>query len=347
MKRVNLTYFLLGLLLFACNQADSSGNGSSHTYAAPEMIRSASQDSVSPYGPTRMVRNIKQARNGDILIASLSAVWQYDGKLFTNISSSIPAPSFWDVLEDRNGNLWFGSRDSGVYLYQAKSLPGGEKGFQHFTTKNGLPGNAALHIYEDKAGHIWFGTGAGLSRYDGKSFRNFTTADGLPNNDINTILEDKTGKLWIGTRGEAAYYDGKTFASFSHEGKTFNNVWAIIEDKKGNIWLSDNTGLWRFDGSSFTRVSERPAAAILEDKNGNIWTTVSENDYVIDAWTLTRYDQKTLYDKNPAVTTILSKQKMLSMLMEANDGSIWIGAMNGLFRYDGKSITDFKNKEGK
>src|SRR5689334_7087745 len=53
-----------------------------------------------------MVRHVKQSRNGNILIASYKGVFRYDGKSFTNITNTISTPSFWDVLEDRKGNLW-------------------------------------------------------------------------------------------------------------------------------------------------------------------------------------------------------------------------------------------------
>ena len=33
-------------------------------------------------------------------------------------------------------------------------------------------------------------------------------------------------------------------------------------------------------------------------------------------------------------------------ILEANDGSIWFGSCGGVYRYDGKTITDFKSKEG-
>src|SRR5687767_6411140 len=68
--------------------------------------------------PVSMVRHVRQARNGDILIASFLGVFRYDGTSFTNLTSKISPPrssSFWDVLEDRKGNLWFGTRDSGLY----------------------------------------------------------------------------------------------------------------------------------------------------------------------------------------------------------------------------------------
>ena len=36
---------------------------------------------------------------------------------------------------------------------------------------------------------------------------------------------------------------------------------------------------------------------------------------------------------------------MLCGIWEVNDGSIWFGSIQGLYRYDGKTITNFKNKE--
>ncbi|MEO6229567.1 MAG: two-component regulator propeller domain-containing protein [Ferruginibacter sp.] len=300
--------------------------------AGEEAARLAATSKV----PVSMVRNVKQARNGDILIASFLGVFRYDGTSFTNLTSKISSPrfsSFWDVLEDRKGNLWLGTRDSCVYFYDGKS-------FQHFTTNDGLASNMALNIYEDKAGIIWIGA----SRYDGKSFRNFTTKDGFPSNKIRLLLEDKTGKLWFGAQGEDMFvYDGKTFTVLKNkDGKAFNNVWSIIEDKKGNIWFGAD-GLWRYDGMSFTKVSQRGAYAIIEDKKGNIWTT---GVVVNGDWALSRYDANSLYNKEPNVTEIMSQRTMLLGLLEARDGSIWFGSGGGVYRYDGKTITDFKSAAG-
>ncbi|WP_100613574.1 ligand-binding sensor domain-containing protein [Confluentibacter citreus] len=325
--------------------------GQNKTDLPKDNINSETRDTVTSYGPNTMVRNVKQARNGDILIASWNGVFRYDGKSFTNITSKIPSPSFWDVLEDRKGNLWLGSRDSGVYHYDGKS-------FQHFTTKDGLASNMATNIYEDRAGNIWFGA----SRYDGKYFRNFSIKDGFPSNNIRLLLEDKTGKLWFGAHLENMFvYDGKTFTVLKNkDGKAFNNVWSIIEDTKGNIWFGATTiedkrgdtsfvsqGLWRYDGSIFTKVSQRGAYAIIQDKKGNIWTTGEVNSNV---WALSRYDADSLYNTNPTVTEIVSGGPALLGILEANDGSIWfggLGSMTGVYRYDGKTITDFKSEEDK
>ncbi|GAB4014893.1 hypothetical protein GCM10028808_38750 [Spirosoma migulaei] len=319
---------------------------------------------IKDIGPNIMVRNIKKGRNGTILIAgpnnsSFGDVFRYDPsrageKSFTNLTSRLGQHIFWDVLEDRQGNLWFASTDSGVYYDNGKSI-------QHFTTTEGLANNRVTSVYEDKAGIIWFGTGGGVSRYDGKSFRNFTSPntplffkEGHWNDDIHTILEDKTGKLWVGTRGDAFVYDGKKFTTLTHKGEPFLDVWAILEDSKGAIWLSGYNGfkgghrpggLYRYDGSTFTKVSERGAYAIIQDKKGNIWTTGPVNPANWTVQALSRYDATSLYSTKPTVTEIISGKAFLGLL-EANDGSIWFGDATGVYRYDGKTITDFYNKEG-
>jgi len=352
--------------------------------------------------PISMVRNVKLAGNGDILIASYLGVFRYQTSLparmgsagkdsveeqdsFTNISRAISSSrfsSFWDVLEDRKGNLWFGTKDSGVYL-----LPTGQTTFQHFTTKNGLASNMATHIYEDKIGNIWIGA----SRYDarlpartgsdgneavrqGYSFRKFSTTDGFPSNHIRLLLEDKSGKLWFGAQGESLFvYDARRYGEVgmrkpftilkNSEGKPFNNVWGILEDRKGYIWFGAtiiqekrgdtsiiSQGLWRYNGTTFTQVSSRGAYAIIQDKQGNIWTTGADDPPGVgQRWSVSRYDAKTLYTEKPMVTKIKLQQGMLLGIVEDTKGNIWFGAGSGVFRYNasrpegyGNSITDFK-----
>jgi ligand-binding sensor domain-containing protein len=314
------------------------------------------------YGPNTMVRNIMQDRKGNIWLAAWQDIIRYDGKSFTNITNEVGSVGFVSILEDRKGNFWFGTMGSGVYYYDGKS-------FQNFTTREGLVNDRVGCIYEDKTGNIWFGANGGISRYDGKSFRNyivngdsiienrtgksdprFTTGERL-DNEVTSIIEDKTGRLWFGTRGNTFVYDprlndevgqGKTFTVFTHEGKPFMNVKTIIEDKKRNIWLGGNDGLWRYDGNTFTNFTENHVSYVYEDKKGNIWTcSQGVNDY--RRWTLSCYDEKSLSDKKPTVTEIPSQSVMLLGILEDDKGNIWFGG-DGVYRYDGNTVTDFKDK---
>jgi ligand-binding sensor domain-containing protein len=72
------------------------------------------------------------------------------------------------ILEDKKGNIWLTTEDSGVWCYNGIS-------FKNFTTKDGLICDSVFSVLEDNNGNLWFGTrGFGLSRYDGKSFVNFS-----------------------------------------------------------------------------------------------------------------------------------------------------------------------------
>jgi ligand-binding sensor domain-containing protein len=76
------------------------------------------------------------------------------------------------ILQDRNGNYWFGSHNEGVSYYNGKS-------FEYFTTNEGLSDNQIRSIQEDKNGKILFGTAKGVSVYDRG---NFTTYQSNLNN---------------------------------------------------------------------------------------------------------------------------------------------------------------------
>jgi ligand-binding sensor domain-containing protein len=323
----------------------TTGKGQTKTDLPKDTIKFESKDVTFSLGPTSITRTIKQDRKGNIWMASWEGVFRYDGKSFTNITSKVSSARFFSVLEDRKGNLWFGSIGSGIYYYDGKS-------FQNFTTNEGLANNEIVCIYEDKTGNIWFGANGGVSRYDGKSFRNYMmngdsivedrTGKSFPNfqrppHEVNSIVEDKTGKFWFGTRDNAFVYDGKTFTTLIHNGKPFMNVRWIIEDKKGDIWLGGNDGLWRYNGSTFTNFTTNFVGYIYEDKNGNIWTS----SQTAKGWALSRYDAKFLSNSpfiRPTVTEIRSMGGMIFGILEAYDGSIWVGNLNGVKRYDGKAV---------
>ena len=90
-------------------------------------------------------------------------------------------------------------------------------------------------------------------------------------------------------------------------------------------------------------MSEQGAYAIIEDKKGNIWATGGVRPS--NVWSLRRYDAMTLYSERPTATEIMSRPQMLLDILEDAKGNILFGSGGGVYSYDGKTITDFKNKE--
>ena len=64
--------------------------------------------------------------------------------------------SVYCSLQDKAGNIWFGTSGDGVYCFDGKL-------FTHYTVKDGLSHNNVYCLLEDKVGNIWFGTTDGLS----------------------------------------------------------------------------------------------------------------------------------------------------------------------------------------
>lgn len=303
---------------------------------------------TSSLGPTSITRNIILDKAGNVLLSAYEGIIRYDGNTFTNMTKETGLDTCYafDVLEDTKGNIWIGSNLDGAYCYDGNT-------YTHFTTKEGLAHNRLIDIYEDSAGNIWFVTMGGLSRYDRNTgFTNFTTNEGLPHNDVSCIIEDRTGKFWIGSRGEACVYDpaslkpgGKAFTKLTNEeGAPFYNIVSIIEDRKGNIWLGGKDGLWRYspdqNGGSFTKLTNNSISCVYEDRKGNIWTNTdgwtNKKQANSHTWGLSRYDEKSLTKEHIIPVEIRSGKGMYFGILEDLEGNIWVGKLDGVFRYDAR-----------
>ncbi|MFT5983398.1 MAG: ligand-binding sensor domain-containing protein/class 3 adenylate cyclase [Ulvibacter sp.] len=244
------------------------------------------------------------------------------------------------ILEDKSGNIWFGTYGGGVSMYNGES-------FTHFSEEEGLSNNNVMTILEDKDGNIWVGTwGGGVSMYNGENFTHFTQKEGLSSNIVFSILEDKSGNLWFATwGGGVSMYNGESFTHFTQkEGLSNNYVLPILEDKSGNLWFGTwGGGVSMYNGESFTHFTQKEGLnnnyvrSILEDKSGNLWFgTESGGVSMYSGESFTHFTQKEGLSGN----TIFS-------IVEDKSGNIWFGTWGGgVSMYNGESFTHFTQKEG-
>jgi len=257
-------------------------------------------------------------------------------------------------MQDKAGNLWFGTTENGLYKYDGKS-------FRQFLVADGLNSNSINDILEDKDGKIWIGSKDGVCLYDGKTFAKIQIPlpKNLPPNknefyqthSVSDIMQDKAGKLWFVTIDGVYVYDGKTFTLFlineAANGFLTSNdkVERILEDNAGNIWFGGRTneGVYRYDGKSITNLKlkdlfqdgPKPKAhnwgwPQLQDEDGNIWFSNWGGAY--------RYDGKSF--------TIFTLSGGVMRIIEDKNGNLWLGGDGGLRRYDGKSFSCFTTKDG-
>ncbi len=221
-----------------------------------------------------------QDKSGIMWFSTANGVYCYNGKSFTHFlendtvinKNRLHLKMVDCMLEDKNGNIWFGSGmmgGEGICRYDGKSITS-------FKPNDDV---WICNMLEDKVGNIWFsGRSHGYFRYDGKTFTDFTEKIGFsPIIDtletlcltgkvgFGPILEDKIGNIWFtgkmsrfGGDGGIWRYDDKSCSNYTTiEGFGDYQVWCMVEDKEGNIWIgTNNTGLYRFDGKTFACFSE-------------------------------------------------------------------------------------------
>ena len=249
-------------------------------------------------------------------------------------------------LQDKDGNIWFGTAGEGVYKYDGKL-------FTQFTTKDGLSDNWVWSILEDKTGNIWFGTGSGICRSDGNKIisipisiyirpvitDNSYYTEWSTTNTVWSMLQDKNGKIWFGT-GDGVYcYDGRNFTRLlandnviNKDGLKLKLVSDILEDGKGNIWFASamppgNEGFCRYNGQmieSFKPKNEGWIRNVVTSKNGNL--LLATRHYGV--WS---YDGKSFTDYSQPKELINGS---LSAILEDKAGNLWVASDYG------KSIGD-------
>lgn len=274
---------------------------------------------------------------------------------------STEGDNVWCGLEDKKGNLWFGTTGEGVYRYDGTS-------FIQFTMIDGLNSNSVYSMLEDRSGKIWIGTTDGICCYDGKKMsrvsmaRNFLTSNDHYYNDQSTkntvwsILQDKHGTLWFGTAEGVYCYDGKSFSPFLKKEGLINEqhlhlkmIDCMLEDQHGKIWFASGCppgeeGVIVYDGKSITGFKPNGdgwVRYIKEDKKGNLWFGGrSHGNFVYDGKNFTNFTEK-LGIGNP--------------ILVDNAGNIWfsgeeklstVESEGGIWCYDGKTFKNYNTKDG-
>lgn len=244
-------------------------------------------------------------------------------------------------IQDRNGNLWFGTAGEGVYKYDGKL-------FTQYTQNDGLNSNHVWSILEDKDANIWFGTTDGICRFDGKNIVampiSFLLRPAINNNSYynewstkNTVwsmLQDKSGKIWFGA-GDGVYcYDGKHFSRFLANDNIINKdslqlklVSSMIEDDLGNLWFASGMppgyeGFCRYDGKMLERFKPKNEGwirKVIKSKDGNLLLATRH----FGVWS---YDGKSFSDYEQPVDLV---KQSLNYIIEDHAGHLWVASDYG------------------
>lgn len=282
------------------------------------------------------------------------------------------------ILQDAEGNYWFGTWRSGVYRFDGSELA-------LFSEHDGLIDNQVRTILEDRHGMIWFETASGINRYDGEMISTSSGRDYTSKNN----WQIKPNDLWLkgdsnhgftereGTPG-VYRYDGTTFRyhvfpfEVAPERHGSYSVTGIDQSKGGRVWIATYSAVIGFDGKEFVTVNDASlghtddtgylhARCVFEDSEGRLWignngigVVMREGDTTIN-FTQTqgvgRRDSRSGSSKmTPQLGDAPVGQPSLHRVFsigEDRDGNLWFGTVEqGAWRYDGTTLRQFTEEDG-
>lgn len=206
------------------------------------------------------------------------------------------------ILEDRDGNLWYTTQTSGVYVIDRNGVI--KKRYVHNPVdNNSISDGYNRAITQDAEGNIWLGTNLGLTCIHSNSnrisrYRSSTLPSSLQSSSINTLITDNRGTIWIGTYfGGVSYFNpGMQHYSYivsNEENKpAFPAIGSFCEDNQGQVWVgSEGGGVYCYDPvkqtlDNFNTVNSNISSNYIKEiykerRSNNIWI-VTDNSGVLN-----------------------------------------------------------------
>lgn len=168
--------------------------------------------------------NVIRKFGDQIFVGTEKGLFQLDDLTLSKVSFSgfknLPDEiAINDVFQDRNGNIWAGTKQDGALLLSKKL----EVLANYNTDSHAIANNDVKSILEDEEGDIWFSTNSGLSKLvlsvhsvDSLSVSNYDITDGLQGDQFvaraGTIVRD--GRVMFGGLNGLTVFEPSKLESF-------------------------------------------------------------------------------------------------------------------------------------
>jgi len=308
-------------------------------------------------GPPGTVVNLRVKRDGQEDPITFEVVREAGSETFKPFV-------VYDIKTAKDGSVWFGLETGEVLRFQYLLEGKGATGLWGLhTPENGLVIGEMPRIGQSPDGQIWVGSNtqqSGLNRFDGVSW-DHTRLSNLGGSDLNTsFATTPDGAFWVGGNSLNVFRNGKWSAYSDVEEiptqrtrllvTSDSALWVLglgqyasrlslqtsrwnayeglnfqVEAPDGSQWfLSDDDRVVTYDGKSWTHYGSNDGimdfpAAVYTTKNGTVWVTGAHGgSAATSVMKGKRFERKI----HPKLSWNIDQRSFL----EAQDGSVWLGA---------------------
>jgi signal transduction histidine kinase/ligand-binding sensor domain-containing protein len=323
------------------------------------------------------VRTVYEDREGTIWVGTDDGLFRFAGERLIRVDGSgkVPALAVHAILEDGAGRLWVGG--SKLVMIHGNEC-------REYALEGEPSASRVKSILETSDGTLWVGNVSGLQRMSPGSGEN-GRFEKIPEvkSTVRVLREDKAGVLWIGSIGGGLiqYRDGHFTQVKTPTDPPSSTVLGVFEDSEQNVWVGMQTGLMRLSRTALNTfpLADAPNAdfgTIYPDRDGSLWVA-STHLFRINA---RRDGSELIPDPGPDVRVrnvfrdssgglwigtdghgaYLSKggkiihyttrngltNDFVRAFLESRDGSVWIGADEGINRWHNGTLTNYRMADG-
>ncbi len=261
---------------------------------------------------------------------------------------------------DKDKNLWIGTNDGGLNLYNPITQRFTSYTLQEDESARGIGSNNIKAVYVDeKKSLVYIGTHAGglsiLHRNSGQ-VENFNQRNSqLVNENVYAILPDGEGNLWLGTLSALVRFnpEQRSFTTIEKEKDgtpvVSKQITTLFRDSHKRLWIGGEEGLSVFkqEGLDIQKASILPVSnvtklftnCIYEASNGIIWVGTREGFYC--------FNEKDKQIKRYNTTNGLPNNVVYGIL-EDSFGRLWLSTNRGIscFNPETEKFRNFTESDG-
>jgi len=269
---------------------------------------------------------------------------------------SISSDIIISMLEDRRGDMWFGTFLGGLNQKVGESF---NRFLPNVNDTNSISNKSIYGLIEDQQQNLWIGTlGGGVDELDAsrKKFHHYYVANKI-NTSSNFVLsmysKDSTS-VYISTSGGIELLNTKTksitpvFKNYSQLNKLSDLIiYNTLVDCRNQLWIATDNGIniYNAEKNSISYVNKSSGlpsdqvVSLIEDNSGNIWAGTRNGlacIYCSTNSTTGKYDYSVVsFDENDGLLGSIFNQ---NAAYKDKQGKIYIGCTKGYTVFDPKTI---------
>ena len=278
------------------------------------------------------VAAVFKAQDGTLWFGTDAGASHYNGnwQSFTE-RDGLPAGRVRVIAQTGDGLLWFGTQLGGI----GRCAANGSGCARPWTTVQGLPDNDVRALLPaNNGGALWVGTAKGVALLDGERAAPEKALEGVA---IWALKMDAEGAVLAGTAGKGVWRRGPdgVWKALGAAGAPTGVIYALHVDRTGQVWAGTDEGLFIYGSAGWRMQSLVEGAeqvqvfAIAQDRNNRLWAGTEDGLFysrdvrapeALDSWL-----------GSQAGGLVNAYVRALAF---ADDGSLWLGTLAGVSRYD-------------